>query len=92
MIAVYDHPPLLRLALDEAARRLIIISSWITDAVVDKVFLQKLGAYAAVYNIFNTERHLISRHIPHLPSGCSCCLGRCYFQRVSPSRSALARF
>ncbi|WP_111546211.1 phospholipase D-like domain-containing protein [Mesorhizobium kowhaii] len=42
MIAVYDHPPLLRMALEEAVKRLIIISPWITDAVVDKSFLQKL--------------------------------------------------
>ncbi len=43
MVAVYDHPPLLRRALEEAVKRLIIISPWITDAVVDKSFLQKLS-------------------------------------------------
>jgi hypothetical protein len=42
MIAVYDHPPLLRSAIVEAQRRLIIISPWITDAVVDKPFLRTL--------------------------------------------------
>jgi len=41
-IAVYDHPPLLREALEEARSRLIIISPWITDAVVDRQFLQTL--------------------------------------------------
>lgn len=43
-IAVYDHPPLLREALEETRSRLIIISPWITDAVVDKNFLQTLTA------------------------------------------------
>lgn len=42
MVAVYDHPGLLRSALECAQRRLIIISPWITNAVVDKVFLQTL--------------------------------------------------
>lgn len=44
MVAVYDHPPLLRSAIQDAKRRLIIISPWITDAVVDKAFLQRLTA------------------------------------------------
>lgn len=44
MIAVYDHPPLLRSAIKESQRRLIIISPWITDAVVDRPFLQELTA------------------------------------------------
>lgn len=43
MIAVYDHPRLLREALDNASSRLIIISPWITNAVVDKAFLQALS-------------------------------------------------
>ena len=42
MVAVYDHPGLLRSALQGAQSRLIIISPWITNAVVDKVFLQTL--------------------------------------------------
>lgn len=42
MIAVYDHPPLLHAALKESQRRLIIISPWITDAVVDRLFLHEL--------------------------------------------------
>jgi phosphatidylserine/phosphatidylglycerophosphate/cardiolipin synthase-like enzyme len=42
MVAVYDHPPLLRRAIEEASRRLVIISPWITDAVVDQNFLRKL--------------------------------------------------
>ena len=43
MIPVYEHAPLLRLALEEARERLIIISPWITDAVVDQVFLSRLS-------------------------------------------------
>ena len=43
MVAVYDHPKLLREALAQARQRLIIISPWITDAVVDKDFLNALG-------------------------------------------------
>lgn len=42
MIAVYDHPPLLQEALAKASTRLIIISPWITDAVVDGRFLAQL--------------------------------------------------
>ena len=43
MVAVYDHPKLLREALAQARELLIIISPWITDAVVDKMFLNALG-------------------------------------------------
>lgn len=43
MVAVYDHPPLLREAIEGAVRRLIIVSPWITDAVVDKTFVLKLS-------------------------------------------------
>jgi hypothetical protein len=43
MVAVYDHPKLLREALAQARQRLIIISPWITDAVVDRPFLAALG-------------------------------------------------
>lgn len=43
MVAVYDHPPLLRGAVEESSRRLVIISPWITDAVVDANFLKKLA-------------------------------------------------
>jgi hypothetical protein len=42
LVAVYDHPPLLREALATASKRLIIISPWITDAVVDAAFLAQL--------------------------------------------------
>jgi hypothetical protein len=42
LVAVYKHPPLLRSALEDAKDRLIIISPWITDAVVDQTFLAKL--------------------------------------------------
>lgn len=44
MVAVYEHPPLLREALATASKRLIIISPWITDAVVDGTFLGRLRA------------------------------------------------
>src|SRR3546814_18491970 len=42
MVAVYDHPRLLRDAMSTARKRLIIISPWITDAVVDRVFIGAL--------------------------------------------------
>lgn len=42
MVAVYDHPPLLRDALNSAKRQLIIVSPWITEAVVDSDFLAAL--------------------------------------------------
>lgn len=44
MMGVYDHPPLLRQALTQASQRLIIVSPWITDAVVDRRFLGELAA------------------------------------------------
>ncbi len=44
MVPVYEHPPLLREALETANKRLIIISPWITDAVVDADFLRRLKA------------------------------------------------
>jgi hypothetical protein len=43
-IAVYEHPPLLDDALDTAVRRVLIISPWITPAVVDPRFLKRLQA------------------------------------------------
>ncbi|TPL57343.1 phospholipase D-like domain-containing protein [Mesorhizobium sp. B2-4-3] len=43
MVPVYDHPPLLREALESAVRRVIIVSPWITDSVVDKTFLHRLS-------------------------------------------------
>lgn len=43
-IAVYEHPPLLEDALDTAQKRLLIISPWITTAVVNTSFLKKLQA------------------------------------------------
>ena len=41
-IAVYEHPQLLRTALDSARTRLLIISPWITGAVVNANFLDHL--------------------------------------------------
>ena len=41
-IAVYEHPQLLRTALECASTRLLIISPWITDAVVNENFLNHL--------------------------------------------------
>ncbi len=41
-IAVYEHPPLLDDALQTSQRRLLIISPWITQAVVTPDFLMKL--------------------------------------------------
>ncbi|MBN8903035.1 MAG: hypothetical protein J0H57_18560, partial [Rhodospirillales bacterium] len=43
-IAVYEHPPLLQQALDTAQTRLLIISPWITPAVVDQHFVRRLRA------------------------------------------------
>jgi hypothetical protein len=41
-IAVYEHPPLLENALEAAEKRVLIISPWITSAVVDSSFLKRL--------------------------------------------------
>lgn len=41
-IAVYEHPPLLEDALATAQKRVLIISPWITPAVVDGRFLKQL--------------------------------------------------
>ena len=43
-VAVYEHPPLLEEALDTAQNRLLVISPWITTAVVDPRFLKRLQA------------------------------------------------
>ena len=43
-VAVYEHPPLLEEALDTAQKRLLVISPWITTAVVDPRFLKRLQA------------------------------------------------
>jgi hypothetical protein len=40
---VHDHPPLLRAAVSCARQRVLIISPWITDAVVDQQFLKDLA-------------------------------------------------
>jgi len=41
-VPVYEHPKLLEEALDHASGRVIVISPWITDPVVDSFFLRKL--------------------------------------------------
>lgn len=41
-LATYDHPEFLQRALEEASDRLLIISPWITRAVVDSRFLAQL--------------------------------------------------
>ena len=41
-IAVYEHPQLLSMALEHTNKRLLIISPWITDAVVNANFLGHL--------------------------------------------------
>ncbi|WP_081279732.1 phospholipase D-like domain-containing protein [Stenotrophomonas maltophilia] len=41
-LGVYDHPPLLRNAMDRAQTRLLIISPWIRAAVVDEAFIKRL--------------------------------------------------
>jgi len=42
VLGVYDHPPLLRDALERAQARLLIVSPWIRAAVVDKAFIKRL--------------------------------------------------
>ncbi|QZD86727.1 hypothetical protein K3166_11015 [Qipengyuania psychrotolerans] len=42
MVSVYEHPELLRDAIQSSRRRLIIVSPWITPAVVDRTFMEKL--------------------------------------------------
>lgn len=44
VLGVYDHPPLLRDALERAQVRLLIVSPWIRAAVVDKDFVKRLTA------------------------------------------------
>jgi len=41
-LAVYEHPPLLRRALGEAERRLLIVSPWIRRGVVGPGFMKQL--------------------------------------------------
>ncbi len=44
VLGVYDHPPLLRDALERAQTRLLIVSPWIRAAVVDNAFIKRLTA------------------------------------------------
>lgn len=46
-VAVYEHPKILRDAIASARTRLLIISPWITHAVVDDVFIAGLEALLA---------------------------------------------
>jgi len=41
-LAVYEHPPLLQSAFAEAADRLLIVSPWLRNAVIDGAFLKAL--------------------------------------------------
>lgn len=41
-VRVYEHPEILRSALDDSTRRLLIISPWITTGVVDDGLLQRI--------------------------------------------------
>jgi hypothetical protein len=41
-IPVYEHPPILDDTLTNASKRVLIISPWITSAVVNSVFLRKI--------------------------------------------------
>lgn len=41
-VPVYEHPKLLELAFNTATTRLILISPWITNAVVDAAFVRRL--------------------------------------------------
>ncbi|MGD9734763.1 MAG: phospholipase D-like domain-containing protein [Solirubrobacterales bacterium] len=46
-VATYDHPALLREAMEEAEERLLVISPWIKPAVVDHEFAKRLEALLA---------------------------------------------
>lgn len=46
VLSVYEHPPILLNALEEAEHRLLIISPWIRANVVDKEFIEKIAACA----------------------------------------------
>lgn len=46
-LSVYEHPPLLREALEGAKRRVLIISPWIRAAVVTEKFVKQLAACLA---------------------------------------------
>ncbi|WP_226697100.1 phospholipase D-like domain-containing protein [Qipengyuania flava] len=63
LVSVYEHPPLLADALETSKDRLIIISPWITEAVVDREFIRKLRSLLANgvnvfigYGLGNDER------------------------------------
>jgi DNA-binding MarR family transcriptional regulator len=46
-LAVYEHPEFLRHALDMTRRRLLIISPWLKDGVVNQEFIDRLTRLAA---------------------------------------------
>ncbi|WP_158815381.1 hypothetical protein [Methylocapsa sp. S129] len=41
-VPVYEHPRLLEMAFETAINRVILISPWVTDAVVDVAFIKRL--------------------------------------------------
>jgi hypothetical protein len=47
VLSVYEHPPLLRGALEDARNRLLIVSPWIRANVVDKDFMKLLTSCLA---------------------------------------------
>ena len=46
-VETYDHPGYLRQALDESRNRLMIVSPWVHEAVVNRAFLGRLEALLA---------------------------------------------
>ena len=46
-ISVFEHPDVLEEALENARRRLLVISPWVRSTVVDKKFLEKLAQACA---------------------------------------------
>lgn len=44
VLSVYEHPPLLRRALEDARNRILIVSPWIRANVVDKDFIRLLAS------------------------------------------------
>lgn len=42
MLSVYDHPPLLKRAFEEAKNRVVVVSPWIRASVVDQEFVARL--------------------------------------------------
>lgn len=52
-VPTYEHPRLLNLALRSSKKRLLLISPWIRDAIVDQTFLRRLrGRLAAGTEVY----------------------------------------